>query len=103
RDEDDRERVRDRPHEERDVPQQVALREIDVPLDDSAEADELVAKRECELTHQPNTSRCSSSSCSSSSKARPVAAKNASSSVSTPNRRFTSSTGSRKSSSPRSR
>src|SRR5438067_13872635 len=43
RDEDDRERVRDRPDHEREIPEEVALREIDVPLDDPEQADELVA------------------------------------------------------------
>ena len=38
RDEDDRERVRDRPDEERDVPPDVALGEVDVALDDAAAA-----------------------------------------------------------------
>ena len=41
-DEHDRERVRDRPEHEREVPEEVAPREVDVPLDDPAEADELV-------------------------------------------------------------
>src|SRR5207302_10267657 len=103
RDEDDRERVRDRPDHERQVPQEIALREVDVPLDDSEQADELVAHLDCVLAHA-NTSRYSSSSSwPSFSNSRPVAAKNASSRVLTPKRRFTSSTGSRKSSRPRSR
>src|SRR6266567_7536137 len=101
RDEDDRECVRDRPDHERQVPEEVALREIDVPLDDPEQADELVAHLYGVLAHA-NTSRYSSSPFSSSN-SRPVAAKNASSSVATPKRRFTSSTGSRKSRRPRSR
>ena len=44
RDEDDRQRVRDRPEEERDVPPDVALDEVDVALEDAGEADQLVAK-----------------------------------------------------------
>src|SRR5262249_9531765 len=96
-DEHDRERVCDRPEHEGDVPQ-------DVPLDDPEQANELVAHLDCVLAH-PNTSLYSSSSSSpfSSSNSRPVAAKKACSSVSTPKRRFTSSTGSRKSNRPRSR
>ena len=43
-DEDDRERVRDRPEEERDVPPDVALDEVHVALDDPGEADQLVAQ-----------------------------------------------------------
>ena len=80
-DEDDRERVRDRPDEERDVPPDVALDEVDVALDDAGEADELVAER---LRPLPAHHSSSSSSLVSSSNARPVAAKNASSSVSAP-------------------
>src|SRR5439155_21699807 len=83
RDEDDRERVRDRPDHEREIPEEVALGEIDVALDDAAEPDELLTKRRSDGGH-PNTSLYSSSSSASSSKARPVAAKNACSSVSTP-------------------
>jgi len=79
-DEDDRERVRDRPDEERDVPPDVALDEVDVPLDDAGEADQLVAEGCCgSFRHY-----FSSSSGFSSSNERPVAAKNASSSVSAP-------------------
>src|SRR6202007_2396581 len=88
RDEHDRERVRDRPDHERDVPEDVSLREIDVALDEPHEADELVAHRRAYGRHA-NTS-LNLSSWSSSSNVRPVAAKNASSSVSTPKRRFTS-------------
>ena len=51
-DEDDRERVRDRPEHERDVPEEVALREVDVPLDDPEQADELVARLYSELAHR---------------------------------------------------
>ena len=43
-DEDDRERVRDRPDEERDVPPDVAADEVHVALEDAAEADQLVAR-----------------------------------------------------------
>src|SRR5207249_5548716 len=103
RDEDDRQRVGARPEEERELPPDVALDEVPVPLDDAAEPDELVADDCCRYAdHYAITSRSLSSSVSSS-KVRPVAAKNASSSVSTPKRSFTSSTGSRKISSPRSR
>ena len=106
RDEHDRERVRDRPDHEREVPEEVALREIDVPLDDAAEADELLASharwRSTRVIRTPPCTRRLRRRAASFSNSRPVAAKNASSSVSTPKRRFTSSTGSRKSSSPRS-
>src|SRR5262249_23979108 len=101
-DEDDRERVRARPEEERDLPPHVALDEVPVALDDAAEADELVSDSCCSLgDHYANTSRSLSPSVPSAN-VRPVAAKNASSSVSTRNRSLTSSTGSRNSSSPRS-
>src|SRR5207302_5310447 len=100
-DEHDRERVRDRPDHEREVPEEVALGEVDVALDDAAEADQLAAQRRSYCGH-PNTSLISSSSVCSSSNVRPVAAKNASSSVWTPYRRLTSATGSRNSSWPRS-
>src|SRR5204863_4639136 len=83
RDEHDRERVRDRPDHEREIPEEVAPREIDVALDDAAETDELLPERHSDGGHQPNTSLYSSSSLCSSSKVRPVAAKNASSSVPT--------------------
>src|SRR6185437_10802783 len=73
-DEDDRERVRDRPEEERDVPPDVALDQVDVALDHAAEPDELVAQREAHGAHQ-------SSPPSPFSKAWPLAAKNASSRV----------------------
>src|SRR5262249_12181751 len=104
RDEDDRQRVGDRPEQERDVPEQVALRQVEVALDDAGEPDQLVpdrlrARQRC--AHYANTSRSLSSSVSSSN-VRPVAAKKASSRVSTPKRSFTSSTGSRKSRRPRS-
>ena len=78
-DEHDRERVRDRPDEERDVPPDVALDEVDVPLDDSGEADQLVAEGCGCARHY-----FSSSSRFSSSNDLPVAAKNASSSFSAP-------------------
>src|SRR6202007_816735 len=91
-DEDDRERVRDRPDHEREVPQEVPLREVDVPLDDPEQADELVAHLHCVLTHANTSLYSSSSPWPSLSNSRPVAAKNASSSVSTPKRLFTSST-----------
>src|SRR5581483_329527 len=100
-DEDDRQRVRDRPDEEGELPPGVALDQVPVALDDPREADQLVPDACGERGHQANTSRSASSS--SSSNVRPVAAKNASSSVATPKRSFTCSTGSRKSSSPRSR
>src|SRR5581483_488762 len=78
RDEDDRERVRDRPDEERELPPDVAFDEVPVALDDAAEPDQLVPERERDLPrHQSNTSRSSSSAPSAS----PVAAKNAASSV----------------------
>src|SRR5260370_534988 len=83
RDEHDRERVRNRPDHEREVPQEVALREIDVALDDAAEADQLAPQRRGYCGH-PNTSLISPSTSPSCSKTRPVAAKNASSSVCTP-------------------
>src|SRR5205823_13125212 len=103
RDEDDRECLSERPDHEGQAPQEGSLREVDVPLDDPEQADELVAHLDGVLTHA-NTSRYSSSSSwPSFSNSRPVAAKNACSSVGTPKRRFTSSTGSRKSSRPRSR
>src|SRR5205814_56064 len=50
-DEDDRERVRDRPEEERDVPPDVALDQVDVALDHAAEPDELMAQREAHRPH----------------------------------------------------
>src|SRR5947208_14565349 len=101
RDEHNRERVHTPPEEERDLPPDVALDEVPVALDDTAEPDELVTNCCCSLgDHYAITSRSLSSSVSSS-KLRPVAAKNASSSVSTPKRFLTSSTGSRNSSSPR--
>src|SRR5439155_20999080 len=84
RDEDDRERVRDRPEQERDVPPNVALDEVDVALDDAGEPDQLVTDRSARRGgDHANTSRSLSSSVSSSNE-RPVAVKNASSSVSTP-------------------
>src|SRR5207237_4006933 len=81
RDEDDRQRVRRRPEEERDLPPRVALDQVPVALDHPVQADELVPEGCGGLPHA-NTPRSASSS-SSSSKVRPVAAKNASSSVST--------------------
>jgi hypothetical protein len=78
-DEDDRQGVRDGPDEEGDVPPDVALDEVDVALDDAGEADQLVPDGcGCAFGHQ------SSSSGFSSSNERPVAAKNASSSVAAP-------------------
>jgi len=59
---------------ERDVPPDVALDEVDVALDHSAETDELMAQREVHRAHQ-------SSPLSPFSKAWPLAAKNASSRV----------------------
>src|SRR6202008_3563048 len=76
-DEDDRQRVRDRPEEERDVPPDVALDQVDVALDHAAQPDQLVAEREA---HRPHLW----SPPSPFSKAWPLAAKNASSSVSAP-------------------
>ena len=91
RDEHDRQRVRDRPEQEREIPEEVALGQVEVALDDAVEADQLVAKHaparegRCRrVAHHANTSLSSSSSVCSSSYVRPVAAKNASSSVSTP-------------------
>ena len=90
RDEHDRERVRDRPEQEREIPEQVALGQVQVALDDAVEPDELVAEhapaaeRQVGAGHYANTSLSSSSSVFSSSNVRPVAAKNASSIVSTP-------------------
>ena len=79
-DEDDRQRVRDRPDEERDVPPDVALDEVDVPLDDSGEADQLVPEGcGCAAALPPLVLLGFSSS-----NGLPVAAKNASSSVSAP-------------------
>ena len=52
-------------------------------VDDAAEADQLLAHGDADRAHQANTSRSSLSSTSSSS-VRPVAAKNASSSVVAP-------------------
>ena len=75
RDEDDRERVRDRPDKERDVPPDVALDEVDVPLDHAAEPDQLVAQRKAHGSHDGSPPF---------SNAWPLAAKNASSSVSAP-------------------
>ena len=46
-DEDDRERVGDRPDEERDVPPDVALDQVDVALEDAGEPDELVTENRC--------------------------------------------------------
>src|SRR2546423_8250055 len=101
RDEHDRERVRDGPEEERQLPPGVALDEVPVPLDDAAEPDQLAPQRRarCAL-HHANTSRSSSSSVSN---AAPVAARNASSSEEAPYRASSFSTGSRQTSSPRSR
>src|SRR5262249_59642454 len=81
-DEHDRERVRDRPEEERQLPPRVAPDEVPVALDDAAEPDQLAPQRPpgCAL-HHANTSRSSSSSASN---AAPVAAKNASSSDDAP-------------------
>ena len=78
RDEDDRQRVRDRPEEERDVPPDVALDEVDVALDDAAEADQLVAESCRCARHRapPRPLRVSLVL-----ERLPVAAKNASSSV----------------------
>src|SRR5262249_36829308 len=84
RDEHNRERVRARPEEEGDLPPDVALDEVPVALDDAAEADELVPDRCCSLRHHYANTSLSLSSSVSSSNVRPVAAKNASSSVSTP-------------------
>ena len=44
RDEHDRERVGDRPEQEREVPEEVALRQVQVALDDAVEPDQLVAE-----------------------------------------------------------
>src|SRR5947207_2330112 len=98
RDEDHRERVRDRPDEERELPPDVALDEVPVALDDAPEPDQLVAN-----TCGYGGHACITSSWRSSSNARPVAAKNACSSVSTPYRSLISSGDSRQSSLPASR
>ena len=82
RDEDDRERVRDRPDEERELPHRVALDEVPVPLDDPVAGRSARGGLRAAIGSHAVTS--SSSSCRSSSNVRPVAAKNASSSVSTP-------------------
>ena len=79
-DEHDRERVGCRPEEERKLPPGVALDQVPVPLDDPAEPDQLVTDGHGNRSHQAYTSRSSSSSASCSNE-RPVAAKNASSSV----------------------
>src|SRR5262245_58735175 len=75
RDEDDRQRVGHGPDEPGDVPPDVALGQVGVPLDDTAGADELGAHHSPHGFHA-NTSLSSSSS-SSASNSRPVAAKNA--------------------------
>ena len=59
-DEDDRERVRGRPDEERELPPRVALDQVPVALEDAAEPDELVTERLCCSTHQAHTSLSSS-------------------------------------------
>ena len=51
-DEDDRQRVGDRPDEEGDVPPDVALDQVDVALDDADEADHLVTERCGGALHQ---------------------------------------------------
>ena len=43
-DEHDRERVGDRPEQEREVPEEVALRQVEVALDDAVEPDQLVVQ-----------------------------------------------------------
>ena len=78
-DEDDRERVRERPDEERELPPDVALDQVGVPLEHAGEADQLVAEGCGSASHANTPLSASSSSCSNS---RPVAAKKASSSVS---------------------
>src|SRR4029079_17073932 len=103
RDEDDRERVGDRPDEEREVPVDVAPREVDVPLDDAGQADQLMLELEGGRSHARTLLSSASISSSSSSNPRPVAAKNASSSVSASNWAFSCSAGSSASSRPRSR
>src|SRR3954454_9119267 len=100
-DEDDRQRVGRGPEEERDLPPCVAPDQVPVSLDHSVQADELVTHCCCSFSHA-NTPLSASSSFSSSN-VRPVAAKNASSRVSTPYCSFTMSAGASAISFPRSR
>src|SRR5207253_7854909 len=86
-DEHDRQRVRERPDKERELPPGVALDEVGVALEDAREADELMPEGRSCASHANTPLSASSFSCSNS---RPVAAKNASSSVSEPNRSFRS-------------
>src|SRR5439155_25842475 len=58
RDEDDRQRVRGRPEEERDLPPRVALDQVPVALDHPVQADELVTECGCRFPHA-NTPRSS--------------------------------------------
>src|SRR5207248_9109784 len=88
-DEDDRQRVRQRPDEQRQLPPRVALDEVGVPLEDAREPDQFVAERHGSASHANTPLTASASSCSSSN-SRPVAAKNASSSVSARKRAFSS-------------
>src|SRR5262249_34553617 len=84
-DEHDRERVRERPDEERELPPEVALDQVPVALDDACERDRLVAQRTAEHQRAGNRAHANTpllASSSSSPNARPVAAKTASSSVS---------------------
>src|SRR5439155_20230406 len=69
RDEDDRERVRRGPEEERDLPPRVALDQVPVALDHPVQADELVTKRCSRLSHA-NTPR-SSLACGSLPRGKP--------------------------------
>src|SRR5204862_5049339 len=93
-DEDDRERVRERPDEEGQLPPRVALDEVRVPLEHSRQPDQLVAEGYGGASHAKTPLSASSSSCSCSN-SRPVAAKKASSSVSALSRTFSSSVGCR--------
>src|SRR5207247_5811304 len=69
RDEDDRERVRGRPEEERDLPPGVALDEVPVALDHPVEADELVPK--CPRGFSHANTPLSSLSCASLTRGKP--------------------------------
>src|SRR4029453_10597442 len=98
-DEDDRQRVRERPDEEGELPPGVALDEAGGSAQGAGEADQLVPEGCCCPSHA-NTPLSASTSSLSCPNSRPVAAKNASSSVSERNRALSSSTGSRQSRRP---
>src|SRR5207253_6887910 len=65
-DEDDRQRVRQRPDEERELPPDVALDEVGVPLEHAGEADQLVTEGRGGSSHAntPLSASSSSPSCS---------------------------------------